>query len=97
MESYGWIIVAIGAFALLQIGGILRSVQSTEAMLKRLLVQNGVQWGTAVEPSAQVKELALDSRKYVEAIKAYREQTGLGLKEARGVVDELARAHQGGR
>jgi len=34
--------------------------------------------------------LAADPRKRIEAIKAYREQTGAGLKEAMEVVDKIA-------
>jgi len=34
--------------------------------------------------------LAADSRQRIEAIKAYREQTGAGLKEAVAVIDKVA-------
>jgi ribosomal protein L7/L12 len=99
MENHDWIFVVLGlfvlgVFALGQLAGILRSVQRTEAMLASLLARDGVQWGEAVEPSAKVKELALNPRTYVEAIKAYREQTGLDLREAKAVIDRLARVQQ---
>lgn len=41
------------------------------------------------EPGAHVRELAMAGHK-IEAIKAYREQTGAGLKEAKDAVEELA-------
>jgi ribosomal protein L7/L12 len=43
-----------------------------------------------VAPSNHVMSLAADPRKRIEAIKAYREQTGAGLKVAVAVVDKIA-------
>ena len=40
-------------------------------------------------PSQRVQDLAQDRKKKVEAIKAYREETGAGLKEALEVIDQL--------
>ena len=98
-DSIGLFFLAIGALALVQLAGplraILRSVQSTEAMTRRLLSHQGVDWETAVEPSERVKNLAVNPKDYVEAIKAYRRQTGLGLQEAKAVVDGLSRAGRG--
>ena len=91
MESYFWLLVALGVLVLMQLASILRSLQSTEAMMRRFLSHNGVEWEAAAEPSARVKELALNARNRVAAIKAYREQTGLGLREAKSVIDELSR------
>jgi hypothetical protein len=42
---------------LMQLSSILRSLQSTEAMMKRFLSHNGVEWEAAAEPSARVKDL----------------------------------------
>ena len=38
---------------------------------------------------------AVDAGRKIEAIKILREETGLGLKEAKDVVDSLARAKRG--
>ena len=63
-------------------------------MMKRLLAHQGIHWEAAIEPSAKVKELAISVENEIAAIKAYREQTGLGLKEAKAVVEELSRSKQ---
>ena len=95
METYLWIFfLFIALLALNQIANILRSLQSVEVMMKRLLAHQGVRWEVATEPSAKVRELALNPGNEIAAIRAYREQTGLGLKEARTVVEELSRSKQ---
>ena len=38
---------------------------------------------------------AVDAGRKIEAIKILREETGLGLAEAKGVVDQLAREREG--
>ncbi|PRC50481.1 hypothetical protein C6A85_69195 [Mycobacterium sp. ITM-2017-0098] len=38
--------------------------------------------------SAEVRQLALEGKK-IQAIKVLREQTGLGLKESKDIVDRL--------
>ena len=93
MESYLWILFfLLGLLALKQLASILRSLQSTEAMMKRFLAHQGMEWEAAIEPSARVKELAANAGSEIAAIKAYREQTGLGLKEAKAVIEELPRS-----
>lgn len=59
--------------------------------LDKLLEHHGIQTGIALEPSAKVKELARTPGAGLEAIRAYRAQTGLGLKEAQAVVQSLER------
>ena len=86
----GFALFALAGLALMQLASIARSLRSTEAMLARLLALQGVQ-DLPTEPSDRVRALASDRRSYVEAIRAYREQTGLGLREAKAVVDRLAR------
>ena len=95
METYLWIFfLFIALLALKPLASILRSLQSTEAMMKRLLAHQGIHWEVATEPSAKVKELTRSVGNEIAAIKAYREQTGLGLKEAKTVVEELSRSKQ---
>ena len=45
-------------------------------------------------PSEQIKALIMQGKK-IEAIKLYREQTGLGLKQAKDYVDALERQMRG--
>jgi ribosomal protein L7/L12 len=45
---------------------------------------------TAAEPDEQVRALLAEGKK-IEAIKQYREQTGVGLAEAKAAVESLAR------
>ena len=90
MHAYLWpVFMVMAAIVIMQLSSILRSLRSTEAMVQRLLKQNEIQWQAAAEPSAAVKELAEDPNEEIAAIKAYREQTGLGLKEAKLVIEKL--------
>lgn len=80
------------AFGLAQLARIQARLRDSEAKLDALLKHLGVELGQFAEPSDQVKALARDPKMQIQAIKAYREQTGLGLKEAKEVIDQLARA-----
>jgi Ribosomal protein L7/L12 C-terminal domain len=44
-------------------------------------------WTTSPPPSDRVREIARDPSRKIEAIKVYREETGLGLAEAKEVVE----------
>lgn len=80
------------AIALSQLAAIKTRLRETDAKLDLLLKQIGVEWGQFAEPSDQVKTLAKDPKTFIQAIKAYREQTGLGLKEAKDVLEKPAKA-----
>lgn len=95
MENHIWLLFfVLGLPILMQLGRIARSLESTESMLRRLLSHQGIEWESAVEPSAAVKALAVNAGTRLAAIKAYREQTGLGLREAKAVIDGLPRPRQ---
>jgi len=80
-------------------GGLRRRVEELERRVAQL------EWtlrgaGSSAEPapvpaggqpqvSPEVLQLALQGKK-IQAIKILREQTGLGLKESKDIVDELA-------
>ena len=70
--------------------GYMRRIQELERKMNLALTQLGIDPNVRIAPSSQVMSLAADPRKRIEAIKAYREQTGAGLKEAVEVVDKLA-------
>ncbi|MCV2359719.1 MULTISPECIES: ribosomal protein L7/L12 [Roseateles] len=77
------------AIALSQLVGIHTRLRESEAKLNALLTHMGIKWGQYAEPSDEVKALAKDPKAKIAAIKAYREQTGLGLKEAKDVIEKL--------
>lgn len=90
MENPLWFgLFALAGLVLMQLANIARSLRSTEAILAQLLIQRRAR-DLPTEPSDRIRELASHRRTYVAAIRAYREQTGLGLKEAKAVVDLLA-------
>jgi ribosomal protein L7/L12 len=68
----------------------MRRIQEVERKLHLVLTHLGIDPNVRVAPSSHVMSLAADPRKRIEAIKAYREQTGAGLKEAVEVVDKIA-------
>lgn len=78
--------IALGVYYLSQ---ILERIQSTESKLDAVLKHLGGECGKFFEPSDHVKELAKNPRSRINAIKAYREQTGLGLKDARDAIEKL--------
>lgn len=68
----------------------LRSLSRLEAKLDALLKHEGIRF----DPYADVPQPVLDALRHgkkIEAIKAYRMATGVGLKEAKDYVEELQR------
>jgi ribosomal protein L7/L12 len=66
-----------------------------ETMMNLVLQRLGIDPNTALaEPSEYLKRLILLGKK-IEAIKVYREQTGVGLKEAKDYIDALERQIRG--
>ena len=68
----------------------MRHIQEMERKLNLVLTHLGIDPNVQVAPSSHVMSLAADPRQRIEAIKAYREQTGAGLKEAVAVIDKVA-------
>lgn len=68
----------------------MRRLQEVERKLNLMLTHLGIDPDARVAPSSHVMSLAADPRQRIEAIKAYREQTGAGLKVAAAVIDEIA-------
>ena len=69
-------------------------LSQAQRQLNQLLRFHGVA-PAAGELSERVKELALDPARKIEAIKAFREETGAGLAEAKAAIETHARSHQG--
>jgi hypothetical protein len=83
-----WIVMWISLASALW--AIDRRTRRIEFMLSDALNKLGIKGVAIPEPSDEVKALAADPRKFIAAIKAYREQTGLGLHDAKEVVERFA-------
>jgi ribosomal protein L7/L12 len=83
------LIILLGASGV-SLFGYMRRIQEVERKLNLVLTHLGIDPNARVAPSSHVLSLASDPRKRIEAIKAYREQTGAGLKQAMEVVDKIA-------
>jgi hypothetical protein len=68
----------------------MRRIQELERKLNLVLTHLGIDPSVRIAPSSHVMDLARDPRQRIAAIKAYRAQTGAGLKEAVAVIDEIA-------
>jgi ribosomal protein L7/L12 len=69
--------------------GHTRRVQELERKINLVLSHLGIDPTAEVAPSSHVVSLASDPRQRIAAIKAYREQTGAGIREAKAVIDKL--------
>jgi ribosomal protein L7/L12 len=67
-----------------------RRTRRLELMVSDIANRLGISGASMQEPSDEVKALAKDPRKFIAAIKAYRAQTGSGLREAKEVVERLS-------
>jgi len=65
-----------------------------ERKLDALLKHQGVSLPPLGSMSEEVKQLARDPSRKIEAIKLHREQTGLGLAEAKSDVEDFIKTTQ---
>jgi ribosomal protein L7/L12 len=72
-----------------------RRLQDVERKLNLLLAHLGIDPTAVVPPSSHVVSLAKDPQQRIAAIKAYRQQTGAGLKEAAAVIEKIAAGAKG--
>jgi ribosomal protein L7/L12 len=78
---------ALGLFAALsRLGSRVQSLEHQVSALRRHL---GLAPPLLYAPSDRVKQLAADPKRKIEAIKVFREESGLGLREAKTIVEEL--------
>jgi|GEM_PF-1764583 len=89
-----WWLIGLGVFVALtllnterQAGGIRRDLARVDRKLSLLLKEMNISFEEAGGLSDRVKELARDPSRKIEAIKAYREETGAGLAEAKQTVE----------
>jgi ribosomal protein L7/L12 len=89
MEINGLLAAAVAIYFGLVLFAIERRQVRIEQRLLMLSRQLGLVDAAGSEPSERVQRLLADRGRYVEALKAYREETGADLKEARRVIDPL--------
>lgn len=68
-----------------------QSLRDLEWNVKRLLEREGLEWEASPAPTGAPPGVmeAIQAGNIIEAIKAYREATGLGLAEAKDAVEKL--------
>jgi len=98
MESFGLVAVAVlGLIMLAGIGARLNGIRSRIAVLSRveakldlLLKQANIKFDPYASVPLDIVQ-ALREGKKIEAIKLYRQASGVGLKEAKDFVEEVER------
>jgi ribosomal protein L7/L12 len=95
---------AFNPFVLLALGLLLiiwvtvtrieRRLRDHEMRLDLLLRHAGIDLSKPAEPSERVKLLAQQPSQRIEAIKAYREESGADLRSARAMIEALRNSTQ---
>jgi ribosomal protein L7/L12 len=67
-----------------------RRLQDVERKLNLIIAHLGIDSATPITPTSHVVSLAADPQQRIAAIRAYRQQTGAGLKDAMAVIDKIA-------
>jgi hypothetical protein len=88
--EWSWGVAALVALAILFwiILPMRERLHRIERKLSLLLKHHGIESSLGPPLSEQVKELARNPSLKIMAIKAYREETGVGLAEAKAAVEE---------
>jgi hypothetical protein len=95
-----WLMVAVVAFGVLvTLAGIQLGINQVIGRLNRLerkvdMLLRQFNIDPVPQLSDRVKEIARDPTKKIYAIKAYREETGAGLLEAKLAIEEYLRKPQ---
>jgi hypothetical protein len=89
-----WWVIGLGALVVLgalehgrHMLNIRRDLARVDRKLALLLRQMNVPFDEFPALSERVKELARDPKRKIEAIKIYREETGVGLADAKDAVE----------
>ena len=98
MEGFGLAALAVLGFVLLTgIGALLNGIRSRIAVLSRveakldlLLKQANIKFDPYANVPLDIVQALRDGKK-IDAIKLYRQSTGVGLKEAKDFVEEVER------
>ena len=83
------IAISILLLVLVYFGNTIVRLRGVERKLKALLRHHGVDPMQGFPLSDRVKQLAADPGHKIEAIKAYREETGAGLAEAKEAIESF--------
>ena len=83
------LLIVMGAAVIFTLQGISRRLAAVHARQELLLRHLGLTGGDD-EPSAEVRALALDPKRRIDAIRLHREQTGKELKAAVEAIDRLS-------
>jgi len=90
-----WALLAVAVLAILLVAGAHRGSAAAIARIERkldmLLRDRGIDPRQHLQMSERVKQLANDPAGKIEAIKAYREETGAGLAEAKDAIEMYIR------
>jgi hypothetical protein len=90
MEVIPWLIICGLVFTVFPaLTGIQRRLATVEKNLQRVLIHFNIDAATVLPPSDRVRHLAADPKGRIAAMKAYREETGADLPDAKSVVDAL--------
>ena len=102
MDQLYWLLIVVLLLLGVAVFGLFTIVQRLDLILRQLLflqrkadltlAHQGIQPPPLFAPLSQrVKELTADPTQKIHAIKAYREETGVGLKEAKDAIEEWIR------
>lgn len=89
--DWGFLAFLFSAMALFLIFQLHLKVGHLQRQLGLLLKRQGIDPTSGPEVSDHVIALARDPARKIDAIKALREETGVGLAEAKRVVEDIAR------
>ena len=84
-------IIFFGIVTLMLVFRIYVQTIQIERSVGRIAIHLGIDVTKPAEMSERVKELARDPARKIEAIKAFRDETGAGLAEAKGAVEHYIR------
>ena len=85
----GWPVLVLLLLVLTQLWRIEATLARLSQTQYRIVLKLGIDLDHLDAPSAAVRQLAQQPRMEIEAIRAYRKQTGADLKQARAVVTGL--------
>jgi ribosomal protein L7/L12 len=80
-------LILIGVAILATLGTISQRLAAIHAQQQALLLHLGIADG---EPSDEVREMARDPKRRIEAIRLHRKQTGQGLKDAVEAINKVS-------
>jgi hypothetical protein len=83
------VVVVVILVAGVSYGNMTARLRGIERKLNALLRHQGVDPTRGLPLSDRVKELASDPQRKIQAIKAYCEETGAGLAEAKEAIEEF--------